>query len=224
MAAFHTSIVAILLLALIVTLANAYDPSPLQDFCVFDNTSTVLVNGLACKARDKVTAEDFFTSGLNTSTAEAAFPNSTFSAASVTTIPGLNTLGLTLIRNDYLPGAAIPPHVHSRATELALVLKGTITLGFVSADPATGYKNNTAYLKECAEGDVFVVPQGLVHFGQVSSDGDATTITAFNSQNPGFNFVPAQVFGRSLSLPQGFLAKSFQVTDQIIEEIQNHFQ
>ncbi|VFQ74416.1 unnamed protein product [Cuscuta campestris] len=215
---------AILLLALVVTLANAYDPSPLQDFCVYDNTSTVLVNGLACKDRNKVTSDDFFTSGLDGSTAAAAFPNSTFSAASVREIPGLNTLGLTLVRNDYLPGTAIPPHIHNRATELALVLKGNITLGFVSADPATGYKTNRVYSKNCTVGDVFVVPQGLVHFGMVSSDGDATTITAFNSQSPGFNFVAAQVFGKGLSLPKDFLAKSFQVTDQIIEEIQNHFE
>ncbi|BAS92685.1 Os05g0197200 [Oryza sativa Japonica Group] len=63
---------SLLLLLLLVTLAAghgvvvvvAFDPNPLQDFCVADPTSKVRVNGLPCKDPAAVTADDFFFSGV----------------------------------------------------------------------------------------------------------------------------------------------------------------
>ncbi|KAH9313347.1 hypothetical protein KI387_028382, partial [Taxus chinensis] len=40
------------------------DPGPLQDFCVADQESKVLVNGYACKDPTTVTVEDFSFAGL----------------------------------------------------------------------------------------------------------------------------------------------------------------
>ncbi|RAL54564.1 hypothetical protein DM860_001692 [Cuscuta australis] len=202
----------------------AYDPSPLQDFCVADPKATVLVNGRACKDPKLVTADDFSTSGLNASQFPAAFPGSWYSAASVNTIPGLNTLGLTMVRNDYLPGTVIPPHIHSRATELALVLKGTFNLGFAAVDPKDPTKN-VVFSKTCNAGDVFVVPQGLVHFGESLGVENGTTITVFNSQSPGFNFVADQLFGKETAsfISEDLLAKSFRVDNKVIEEIRSKF-
>ncbi|PHT71559.1 putative germin-like protein 2-3 [Capsicum annuum] len=37
----------------------AFEPSPMQDFCVADPASTAKVNGLACKDPKSVSAEDF---------------------------------------------------------------------------------------------------------------------------------------------------------------------
>ncbi|GLT55219.1 hypothetical protein SLA2020_283600 [Shorea laevis] len=64
------AVVTVLVLALACSLSSAYDPSPLQDFCVAINDSTssyaVFVNGKLCKDPKLVTADDFFFSGLNT--------------------------------------------------------------------------------------------------------------------------------------------------------------
>ncbi|KVD98176.1 hypothetical protein Ccrd_024126, partial [Cynara cardunculus var. scolymus] len=47
------------------SLALASDPSPLQDFCVADPNSRVLVNGVVCKDPNLVKADDFLYRGLN---------------------------------------------------------------------------------------------------------------------------------------------------------------
>ncbi|GLT55212.1 hypothetical protein SLA2020_283550 [Shorea laevis] len=63
-------LVTVLVFALACSLSSAYDPSPLQDFCVAINDSTssyaVFVNGKFCKDPKLATADDFFFSGLNT--------------------------------------------------------------------------------------------------------------------------------------------------------------
>ncbi|GJZ30009.1 putative germin-like protein 2-1 [Tanacetum coccineum] len=46
------------------SLTLASDPSPLQDFCVADLNSKVLVNGVICKDPKDVKAEDFLFRGL----------------------------------------------------------------------------------------------------------------------------------------------------------------
>nr|POE99314.1 germin-like protein subfamily 1 member 6 [Quercus suber] len=54
-------VVIVAILALATTLVSAYDPSPLQDFCVAINhtDSAVFVNGKFCKDPATVTANDF---------------------------------------------------------------------------------------------------------------------------------------------------------------------
>ncbi|KAG9134962.1 hypothetical protein Leryth_001238 [Lithospermum erythrorhizon] len=44
---------------------NAYEPSPLQDFCVADTSMAARVNGLTCKNPTMVLADDFHFSGLH---------------------------------------------------------------------------------------------------------------------------------------------------------------
>ncbi|KAK9999237.1 hypothetical protein SO802_018840 [Lithocarpus litseifolius] len=63
-----TYFITVALLALASSLVSAYDPSPLQDFCVAINrtNSAVFVNGKFCKDPAAVTADDFFFSELNT--------------------------------------------------------------------------------------------------------------------------------------------------------------
>ncbi|KAK9292621.1 hypothetical protein L1049_020596 [Liquidambar formosana] len=59
-------LVAAVLLALVSSFASAFDPSPLQDFCVAlnDSASAVFVNGKFCKDPKLATADDFFFSRL----------------------------------------------------------------------------------------------------------------------------------------------------------------
>ncbi|KAK7828789.1 germin-like protein subfamily 1 member 7 [Quercus suber] len=108
------------LLAFIFIAALASDPSPLQDFCIADTNSQVLLNGLACKDPTLVEANDFSSSGLH-----IAGNTSNPAGFSVTSaqIPGLNTLGISLFRFDYAPWGVNSPHIHHRATEILTVLE-----------------------------------------------------------------------------------------------------
>nr|GMC88730.1 putative germin-like protein 2-1 [Ipomoea batatas] len=78
-------------------LAMAFEPSPLQDFCVADPNSSAKVNGFACKDPKTVQASDFFFSGLHLP-GNTSNPNgSKVTAVNVAQIPGLNTLGVSLV-------------------------------------------------------------------------------------------------------------------------------
>ncbi|KAM7523204.1 hypothetical protein LguiA_013106 [Lonicera macranthoides] len=46
--------------------------------------------------------------------------------ANVAQIPGLNTLGISLVRIDYAPNGLNPPHTYPRATEALIVQEGTL--------------------------------------------------------------------------------------------------
>uniref|UniRef100_A0A7N2KMU7 Cupin type-1 domain-containing protein n=1 Tax=Quercus lobata TaxID=97700 RepID=A0A7N2KMU7_QUELO len=120
-------VVIVAILALATTLVSAYDPSPLQDFCVaINNTdSAVFVNGKFCKDPTLVTANDFFFSGLNIPENIAANKvESNVTLVNVDKLPGLNTLGVSLARLDFAPYGLNPPHTHPHSTELLVVIEG----------------------------------------------------------------------------------------------------
>ena len=123
-------------------------------------STTVKVNGFVCKDPMVVNADDFFKA------AELDKPRDTMASKvgsnvtliNVMKIPGLNTLGISLARIDYAPSGENPPHTHPRATEILTVLEGKLYVGFVTSNP------NQLFTKELNEGDVFVFPEGLIHF------------------------------------------------------------
>eukprot|EP00250_Pteridium_aquilinum_P015880 c22816_g2_i1 orf=1-492(-) len=145
--------------ASMVSLTSAADPDPIQDYCVADLSNTNLfINGLPCKNPASVTSADFKSSVFrgvgNTSNALGV----ALSFAAAATFPALNTQGLTLVKIDYaFTGGFVPPHVHPRASEVIVVLKGAVLVGFV--DTSGNYFSSTLYA-----GDVFVFPRGLIHF------------------------------------------------------------
>ncbi|KAM0852436.1 hypothetical protein ACQ4PT_051748 [Festuca glaucescens] len=150
------------LLALLVASAShafASGPSMLQDFCVADKTSQVLVNGFACKDPKAVSVEDFFFSGLHMAGNTSNKQGSTVTGVNVAQISGLNTLGVSLARVDYAPYGQNPPHIHPRATEILTVLEGSLYVGFVTSNP-----DNKLFAKVLSKGDVFMFPQGSIHF------------------------------------------------------------
>ncbi|KAJ3679329.1 hypothetical protein LUZ60_017340 [Juncus effusus] len=96
----------------------ASDPSPLQDFCVADSISPVVVNGFVCKNLNLVTVNDFtlvagFDKPGNTKNSAGSNVNLVFAS----NLPGLNMLGISLARLDFAPGGLVTPHYHPRATE-----------------------------------------------------------------------------------------------------------
>ncbi|XP_048558345.1 putative germin-like protein 2-1 isoform X2 [Triticum urartu] len=105
------------LLALSFSRARASDPSQLQDFCVADRTSQVFVNGFACKDPKTAVVEDFHFSGLHMAGNASNKQGSAVTAVNVAHIAGLNTLGISLARVDYVQYGQNPPHIHPRASE-----------------------------------------------------------------------------------------------------------
>ncbi|KAL8508088.1 hypothetical protein ACS0TY_018587 [Phlomoides rotata] len=197
------------------TLVLAYEPSPLQDFCVADFKNPVVVNGFACMDPTTVTAEHFLFRGLhiprNTSNPLGVFIN----RPTVLEIPGLNTFGISTVRVDYAPQGVVPPHRHPRAAEVLTVLEGTVLVGFVTSDP-----ENRLVSKVLRKGDVFAFPFGLIHFQQNVGYDNAVTIAFLSSQNPGVIAVANAVFGSNPPINDDVLMKAFQVDKSALDKLQ----
>ncbi|XBJ07319.1 hypothetical protein VPH35_012866 [Triticum aestivum] len=198
--------------------ALASDPGQLQDFCVADRTSQVFVNGFACKDPKTAVAEDFFFSGLHMAGNTSNKQGSAVTAVNVAQIAGLNTLGISLVRVDYAPNGQNPPHIHPRATEILTVLEGSLYVGFVTSNP-----ENKLFAKILNKGDVFVFPQGLIHFQFNLGTNKAVAIAALSSKNPGVITVANAVLGSKPSISDDILAKAFQVDKNIVDNIQAQF-
>ncbi|XP_010412923.1 PREDICTED: germin-like protein subfamily 1 member 6 [Camelina sativa] len=207
----------VILLALSYSFVYCYDPSPLQDFCVAANeTNGVFVNGKVCKDPKSVTANDFSYSGLNIPGNTTSFIGSNVTTVDVNKIPGLNTLGVSLARLDFARGGQNPPHIHPRASEILMVTKGTLLVGFVSSNQ----DNNRLFSKVLRTGDVFVFPIGLIHFQMNVGRTRAVAFAGFGSQNPGTITIADAVFGSSPSIPREVLAKAFQLDANLVRFLQ----
>ncbi|KAG0533039.1 hypothetical protein BDA96_04G158000 [Sorghum bicolor] len=214
----HAFLLAAALLALSCFHAIASDPSLLQDFCVADKMSTVRMNGLTCKDAKDVVAEDFFFPGLQMAGNTTNKQGSAVTPVNVAQIAGLNTLGISLARIDYAPYGLNPPHTHPRATEILTVLEGSLYVGFVTSNP-----DNKLFAKVINKGDVFVFPEGLIHFQFNYGANCAVALAALSSQNPGVITVANAVFGSKPSISDDVLAKAFQVDKLTVDRIQAQF-
>ncbi|KAL1313212.1 hypothetical protein HN51_039797 [Arachis hypogaea] len=212
-------LVAFLALA---SFASAYDPSPLQDFCVAlpDNgiKDAVFVNGKFCKDPKVVLAEDFFKHVDPGNVVNKL--GSKVTPVTVNELAGLNTLGISLARIDFGPKGLNPPHTHPRATEILIVIEGTLLVGFVTSN-----QNNTnrLFTKVLNKGDVFVFPIGLIHFQSNIGYGNAFAIAGLSSQNPGVITIANAVFGSTPPISPEILAKAFQVDNNVINYLQKQF-
>ncbi|XP_076942004.1 putative germin-like protein 2-1 [Bidens hawaiensis] len=194
------------------------ESKPLQDFCVADPNSSVFVNGMACKNPIQAQANDFYFSGLHLRGNTSNPLGLMVQPVSVTQLPGLNTLGISLVRIDFGPWGINPPHTHPRATEIITVLEGTLQVGFV-----TSYPEYRLISKVLNKGDVFVFPVGLVHFQQNVGNKSAVVIGALSCQNPGAIFVGNAVFGSNPTISSDILAKAFQVDKKVVDLIKAKF-
>ncbi|XP_062221142.1 putative germin-like protein 2-2 [Phragmites australis] len=206
------------LLAMACCRAIASDPSLLQDFCVADKLSQVRVNGFACKDPKDVVVGDFTFSGLHMAGNTTNKQGSAVTAANVAQIPGLNTLGISVVRIDYAPNGLNPPHIHHRATEILTVLEGSLYVGFVTSMP-----DNRLISKVVKKGDVFVFPKDLPHFQFNYGTDNAVVLAVLSSQNPGVIPIASTVFGSNPSISDDILAKAFQVDKTTVDWIQAQF-
>ncbi|XP_010475794.1 PREDICTED: germin-like protein subfamily 2 member 1 [Camelina sativa] len=212
-----TQTLLLLLIGLTVFIFASADPDMLQDLCVADLSSGIKINGFPCKDAAAVTPADFFSQGI----ANPGLTNNTFGAlvtgANVMTIPGLNTLGVSLARIDYAPGGLNPPHTHPRATEVVFVLEGSLEVGFLTTA-------NKLISQTIKKGDVFAFPKGLVHFQKNNGRVPASVLSAFNSQLPGTQSLGATLFGSTPPVPDNILAQAFQTSSGTVKHIKSKFQ
>ncbi|GMH20569.1 hypothetical protein Nepgr_022410 [Nepenthes gracilis] len=203
--------------------AYATDPTQLQDFCVGINNPIdgVFVNGLFCKNPLQATPNDFLFKGLNIPGNTNNKQGSNVTLVSAANLPGLNTLGISLARIDFAPYGLIPPHTHPRATEIFTVLEGTLYVGFVTSNLPNG--KNQLFSVVLNPGDVFVFPQGLIHFQFNIGKTPAVAIASLSSQNPGVITIANAVFGPTPPISIDVLTKAFQVDKNVIQYLEAQF-
>ncbi|GLT98779.1 hypothetical protein SLE2022_162620 [Rubroshorea leprosula] len=162
-----------------------------QDFCVADLSAPFGPAGYSCKKPATVTVDDFVFSGLaasgNTSNLIKAAVTPAFDAQ----FPGVNGLGISLARLDFAIGGVIPMHTHPGASEVFIVIQGSITAGFIDSA-------NKVYFKTLNKGDVMVFPQGLLHFQVNVEKFPALAFASFSSANPGLQILDFALFGNDL--------------------------
>ncbi|KAJ4902655.1 Germin-like protein subfamily 1 member 16 [Raphanus sativus] len=217
---FSHALIPIAILALVISFAEAYDPSPLQDFCVaIDDLYGVFVNGRFCKDPMRVNAEDFFFSGLNVPGNTTNQVGSNVTTVNVDQIPGLNTMGISLVRIDYAPYGQNPPHTHPRGSEILVLITGKLYVGFVSSNQ----DNNRLFAKVLHPGDVFVFPIGMIHFQVNIGKVPAVAFAGLSSQNAGVITIANAVFGSNPPIYPKVLARAFQLDANIVKELQAKF-
>ncbi|WOK96159.1 germin-like protein 2-1 isoform X1 [Canna indica] len=157
----------------------------------------VFVNGYALKNPNDVTSDDFF-SGFETPGSTDNYLGSNITLVNVQGIPGLNMLGVAMSRIDFAPRGLNPPHSHPRSRN-----------------------GNLLFAKKLQKGDVFVFPQGLIHFLFNYGESSAVAKASFNSQNPGLVTTANALFGSNPAIDAEVLAKAFQLDKETVDWLQS---
>ncbi|XP_021741661.1 auxin-binding protein ABP19a-like [Chenopodium quinoa] len=153
------------------------------DFCVGDLSLPSGPSGYACKDPAKVTADDFVHSGLGVAGNTTNMFKFGASVAFSPQFPGLNGMGISMVRADLGVGGAVPIHTH-RVAELLVLVEGTVIGGFIDS-------NNTAYYKTLHKGDIMIFPPQLLHFQVNVGSTPVVAYASFASDNPGVQPVDA---------------------------------
>ncbi|KAL9239587.1 hypothetical protein vseg_013896 [Gypsophila vaccaria] len=203
-------------------IAYASDPANLQDFCVgVNDPHSAIVNGLLCKDPTKVNSEDFAYRGFNTLGDTNNKLGIAIQMINVTILPSINTLGVSMARIDFAPKGVNSPHYHPRASEMLTVIDGSLYAGFVTTNLRNG--SNKLYSTVLNKGDIFVFPQGLIHFQINLGETRAVANVAFGSQNPGVVTVARALFDSDPRVSVDLLSKAFSVDKKLIEYIESRF-
>lgn len=179
-------------------------PSQMGVATPFNDTTS---SDFACKDLKTVSATDFVFNGLAKAGTVTSKLGSLVTKASVSEFPAVNTLGISLARIDFVKNGLNPPHVHPRATELLYVLSGSLLVGFVDT-------TNTLFQQTLQTGDLFVFPEGLVHFQLEVGYGPASALSSFDSQNPGTLQSVKALLGSNPPISKDVIEASFGIDDK----------
>ncbi|MED6118924.1 hypothetical protein PIB30_007084 [Stylosanthes scabra] len=97
-----------------------------QSFCVADLKAAQTPSGYLCKAPESVKVDDFVFTGLDPQNTTNGI---SISPAFVDQIPGLNGLGFAAARLDMDVGGVVPMHTHPDASEMLIIVHGTMNSG-----------------------------------------------------------------------------------------------
>ncbi|AET01764.2 putative germin [Medicago truncatula] len=171
-------------------LSYASYATSVNDFCVADLQLPNTPSGYPCKSETNVTVDDFLFSDFVPRNTIDPF-NVRLTTAFVTSLPGLNGLGISAARGDFGLNGTVPMHFHPDANELLIVVKGQLTAGFITPTKVD--------LKTVKPGDSLVIPKGLLHFGVNTDVGNAIASAFFSSSNPKMEILDYLLFGNDLS-------------------------
>ncbi|KAK8967084.1 Auxin-binding protein ABP20 [Platanthera guangdongensis] len=164
------------------------------DFCVADLNGPTSPAGFSCKKESAVSSGDFVFSGLVNAGSTANLIKAGVTPAFVAQFQALNGLGISAARVDIAPGGVVPLHTHPAASELLIVIEGTVLAGFISS----ANKPYTATLKK---GDIMVFPQGLLHYQANVGAVTAIGIATFSAPSPGLQITDFALFANNLPTP-----------------------
>ncbi|GJS40290.1 putative germin-like protein 2-1 [Tanacetum coccineum] len=119
---------------------------------------------------------------------------------------------------DYAPSVKTLHTLTRRPQNIGCKLEGSLLVGFVTSNT-----DNKLFTQRLEKGDVFVFPEGLIHFQQNVENGYAVAIAALSSQNPGVITIANAVFGSNPDISDDILARAFQVDKKVIDKIQSNF-
>ncbi|KAG6491939.1 putative germin-like protein 2-1 [Zingiber officinale] len=127
---------------------------------------------------------------------------------------------LVLSYVDFDPRRLNPPHTHPRATKILTVLEGELYVGFVTSNIS---QTNHLFTKILKKVDVFVFPQGLVHFQFNDGHTRVVAIAALRCQNTGTITIANAIFGSKPPISDEALTKAFQVDQKTVDRLQAQF-
>ncbi|XP_071716869.1 auxin-binding protein ABP19a-like [Rutidosis leptorrhynchoides] len=186
----YNNISAVVVVVLCLVFVGSY--ASVQDFCVADLSLPDTPSGFPCKDVKKLSVADFAYSGLGVAGNTSNIIKAAVTPAFTAQFPGVNGLGISLARLDLAVGGVIPMHTHPGASEVLVVIQGTICAGFISSSA------NTVYFKTLYKGDIMVFPQGLLHFQINSGKGPALAFVSFSSPVPGLQITDYALFANDL--------------------------
>ncbi|OEL25866.1 Germin-like protein 8-13 [Dichanthelium oligosanthes] len=186
-----------------------------QDFCVANLLLPDTPSGYPCKPKLLVTANDFYSRALSEPGPVIAPFNTGLTSAFVRQFPGMNGLGLGATRVDIHPGGVVPLHTHPEGSELLIVIEGPLVAGFISAD------TNTVYTKTVNKYELFVFPQGLLHFQYNVGNTTAVAFAAYSSSNAGLQITDYALFGNLL--PVETVSKTTFLSEQEVRKLKALF-
>ncbi|KAK4354526.1 hypothetical protein RND71_026720 [Anisodus tanguticus] len=194
--------------AMFVYVNSAFSPNPdelvidLYNNFGFDGTSCVLL--LLASAKIKWGEPEMAFAMPHASWSKGFFllqGNASVQDFCVADLKDQNPLQATLARllpksrtSRLSPGgvAVVPFHIHPGASEVLLVVQGSITTAFISSA-------NTVYLKTLKKGELMVFPQGLLHFQENAASYSSEAYVLFSSSNPGLQITDFALFANDLS-------------------------
>ncbi|KAK7261746.1 hypothetical protein RIF29_28065 [Crotalaria pallida] len=144
------------------------------------------IAGYPCKPPTTITVDDFVYKFTE------ATPNNfniSITPTFVDQLPALNGLGFSIAKAELEEGGVVPLHSHPDATEVVIVGQGNVTAGFISST------DNNVFVTSLSEGNIMVLPRGLLHFIINIGIGKAKGTFIFTSVRPGSQIIDLALFG-----------------------------